>query len=128
MPGILIPLITLSTSCNQTKEKNKTNMENQVIEITYFKPKAEVSKEVFKARNIRVGTEYAAKQKGFISRETGVNDDGTWVLIVHWETLEDSQASMNKFMKEPSVTDFNAMIEPGSFKMDVYTSKALLIK
>ncbi len=55
-------------------------MSNSVIEITYFKPKESVSQETFGARNIRIGEEYAAKQPGFISRETGVDADGTWVI------------------------------------------------
>lgn len=103
-------------------------MENQVIEITYFKPKASVSQENFGARNIRVGVEYASKQIGFISRETGVDADGTWVIVVHWETLADSQASMQKWMTESSVDDFKEMIEPSSFKMSVFSSKALTKK
>ena len=103
-------------------------MSNQVIEITYFKPKIEISQEVFQTRNIRVGNEYAAIQPGFISRETGVDADGTWVIVVKWETLENSQASMKKFGEDPSVADFNAMIEPSSFKMSVFSSVALITK
>ena len=103
-------------------------MENQVIEITYFKPKATVSQEDFGARNIRVGVEYAAKQSGFISRETGVDADGTWVIVVHWETLADSEVSMQKWGNEASVEDFKEMIEPSSFRMSVFTSKAFIKK
>ena len=103
-------------------------MEKQVIEITYFKPKNEISQEVFGKRNIRVGVEYAAKQPGFISRETGVDADDTWVIVVHWETLADSEASMQKWVTEKSVDDFKEMIEPSSFKMSVFSSKALITK
>lgn len=101
-------------------------MNNQVIEITYFKPKDSVSQETFGARNIRVGVEYAAKQAGFISRETGVDADGTWVIVVHWETLADAQASMQKWGNKTSVDDFKEMIDPNSFRMGVYISKAVL--
>lgn len=103
-------------------------MENQVIEITYFKPKESVTQEDFGARNIRVGIEYASKQPGFISRETGVNSDGTWVIVVHWQSLEDSEASMQKWMTESSVDDFKEMIEPSSFKMSVFQTRAFLKK
>jgi hypothetical protein len=103
-------------------------MENQVIEITYFKPKETVSQEVFGARNIRVGIEYAAKQVGFISRETGVDADGTWVIVVHWETLAHAQASMQKWGNETSVEDFKEMIDPNSFQMGVFLSRAFLKK
>ena len=99
-----------------------------VIEITYFKPKTEVSQETFGARNIRVGEEYAAKQAGFISRETGVDADGTWVIVVHWETLAHAQASMQKWATEASVDDFKEMIEPSSFRMGIYDSKAIINK
>ncbi len=103
-------------------------MSKRVIEITYFKPKAEVSQKTFEARNIRVGVEYASKQDGFISRETGVDADGTWVIVVAWENMESSRASMTKFGTDLSVADFNEMIEPSSFRMSVFTSKALIQK
>ncbi len=108
--------------------ENKSMDNNKVMEITYFKPKEGISQETFKARNIRVGEEYAALQDGFISRETGVDADGTWVIIVHWQTLEHSQASMAKFGQDPSVADFNEMIEPSSFTMSVFSSKAIITK
>ena len=101
-------------------------MKNQVIEITCFKPKANISQEEFETRNIRLGIEYAAKQPGFISRETGVEADGTWVIAVHWESLKDSQLSMRKFGEDPSVSDFNEMTEPLSFRMSVFQAKAFL--
>lgn len=101
-------------------------MNNQVIEITYFKPKSTISQEIFGATNIRVGEEYAAKQKGFISRETGVDADGTWVIVVHWKSLEDAEASMKKWSNEKSVDDFKEMIDPASFAMGVFSSKAFL--
>jgi len=52
-------------------------MTNQVVEITYFAPGSEISQATFRERNVQVGVEYAAKQPGFISRETGVDDDGS---------------------------------------------------
>jgi hypothetical protein len=97
-----------------------------VVEITYFKPKEGVSQEDFQARNIRVGQEYAAKQPGFVSRETGVDAQGTWVIMVRWQSLADSEASMRKWADEASVADFKEMIEPSSFSMSVFHSKAMI--
>ncbi len=102
-------------------------MNNQVIEITYFKPIDSVSQETFGERNMRVGLEYAAKQPGFISRETGLDSKGTWVIVVHWESLAHAQASMQKWGNEPSVDDFKVMIDPNSFRMDVFSSVSRLI-
>ncbi len=101
-------------------------MENQVIEITYFKPKEGISQEAFGARNFRVGVEYAARQAGFISRETGPDADGTWVIVVHWESLEHARASMERWREETSVDDFKEMIDPSSFRMGVFSSQAFL--
>lgn len=101
---------------------NKEN--NKIIEITYFKPKVGVSQEEFGERNIRAGIEYAAKQPGFLGRETGVNADGTWVIVVHWETEADSKNSIQKFSTDPSVADFREMIDPNSFHAEVFVFKA----
>jgi len=124
----MLMIVSFANAQSSKKQKKSNKMDSQTIEITYFKPKANVSQEIFGARNIRVGVEYAAKQPGFISRETGVDADGLWVIIVHWETMENSQASMKKCGNESSVADFKEMIEPSSFKMSVFTSKALIKK
>ncbi len=96
---------------------------DRVIEVTFIQPKEGVSREAFGKRNLQVEFDYANKQPGFISRETAVDENGVWVLIVHWENLESAQASIEKFGTDPSVADFVEMIDPSRFKMSVYKTK-----
>ena len=105
-------------------QKHKSKM--TYIEIAKFKLKEGFTDEQFieAEKNVRNGL--IKSQKGFISCETGVDADGTWVIVVHWETLADSEASMQKWATEASVDDFKEMIEPTSFRMGVYDSKAFL--
>ena len=67
------------------------------IEIARFRLKSDTDPTVFAVQDRRVQDEYITEQPGFRSRESGVADDGEWVVVVHWETAEDADASMQKF-------------------------------
>lgn len=73
---------------NSQTQKEEKMENNRVIEVTFIQPKAGISMEVFGKRNVQVEFDYTNKQPGFISRETAVDENGSWVLIVHWENLE----------------------------------------
>jgi len=63
-----------------------------------------------------VHDEYILQQPGFRTRESGVAGDGEWV-VVHWETPEDADASMEKFGTDPLAADFMAMIDTSTMSM-----------
>ncbi|MDO6558116.1 hypothetical protein [Paraglaciecola chathamensis] len=50
----------------------------------------------------------ATNPPGFISRETAKGQNGEWLVVVHWVTEEDAEASMRSFMQVPAAADFMA--------------------
>lgn len=111
---LFLPLImgVLISSCNQTK---------LVLEVTTFKTKSIANSLTFNKLDAVVESNFTIKQPGFIKRQSGINQNGEYVVLVYWETLEDAQASMEKFMSDPSVADYASMIEGSSMKMSRYT-------
>jgi heme-degrading monooxygenase HmoA len=101
----------LISSCSQTKS---------VLEVTTFKTKSLDNIAVFNKLDAEIEANFTAKQPGFIKRQSGINENGEYVVLVYWETLENAKASMEKFMANPSVADYASMIDEASMKMSRY--------
>lgn len=88
-----------------------------VIEVARFRLKAGADAAAFSAQDRVIHDGYITQQPGFGDRESGVADDGEWVVVVHWDTPEDADASMQKFGTDPLAADFMAMIDPSTMSM-----------
>ena len=118
---ILIAMtVVLATSC-KNEEKS---IEPSVLEVTTFSIKTTVNSQTFNALDAEVEDNFTSKQPGFIRRESGINENGEYTVIVYWKTLADAEASMKKFMGDASVADYAGMIEGSSMKMNRYTINA----
>jgi predicted SnoaL-like aldol condensation-catalyzing enzyme len=91
-----------------------------VLEVTTFKLNATANATQFNKLDAAVEENYTKKQPGFIKRQSGVNDKGEYVVLVYWNTMEDAEASMQKFMNDTSVAEFAGMIDGKSMKMARY--------
>ncbi len=92
----------------------------KVTEVATFKLKEGVTEEEFRALNKGIETDYVVKQPGFVARESAADENGEWVVIVHWETPEDADASMKSFMKASGTADFMSKIDTSTMKMKRY--------
>ena len=92
-----------------------------IIEIARFKLAAGVDEQTSLRENEQVEREYIPKQPGFISREAARADDGEWLVIVHWQTEQDADASMNKFMGDPNSQGFVAALDSSTVSMKRYS-------
>ena len=94
---------------------------NPIIEVTSFRTKAgAVDPVAFQQRDSEIKKDYTSKQPGFLKRLSGVNANGEYVVVVYWATMEDAEASMNKFMSDASVADYAGMIDGPTMKMARY--------
>lgn len=112
MLTILIGLV----SCGIKEEK----MKNTVLEVTTFSLKTTANKQIFNTLDSKVEDIFTSKQPGFIKRESGVDENGVYTVIVYWKTKSDAEASMKKFMGDASVADYASMIEGSTMKMNRY--------
>ncbi|KXF80282.1 antibiotic biosynthesis monooxygenase family protein [Enterovibrio coralii] len=93
----------------------------EVIEIATFKLKDGVSYETFAPLDKQVEIEHVAKQPGFLSRESAKGQNGEWLVVVHWASEGDAQASMNSFMEAPAAAGFMDKIDASTMQMNRYT-------
>ncbi|MCL5129410.1 hypothetical protein [Algibacter sp. L4_22] len=104
-------------SCNTNKDSNRT----YIVEILSFKYKRTINASDFWKEDSKVLSNYSLKQPGFISRESGFNEEKNEVLIVlRWNTAADAEASMRKFLSDKSISKFVNMIDLNSMKVTRY--------
>lgn len=77
----------------------------------------------FLAANKALEESYISQQPGFIAREIGMTEDGEWLIVIHWETAEDSAASIAKFGEAPGVEDFMAFLDAETMAITVFDIK-----
>lgn len=90
------------------------------VEVLHFRAAPGADLEEFKREDVRVGKEYTPPQPGFMSRESAMNDNGDWVVIVHWESAEAAEASMQKFPNDPTAQRFLELMDSDTFSMIRY--------
>lgn len=95
-------------------------MAKTIIEIVTFHLRDGVDEKQFLAENENVEKNHVVKQPGFISRETARGEDGEWLVVVHWQSAKDADASMNSFAAAPSAKTFMSFIDDATMKMKRY--------
>lgn len=100
---------------------NATAADNaSVIEVVTFRLKPGVSNAEFGRVDKKVEQEHVSKQLGFISRESGAGDGNEWLVIVHWRSVPDAEASMKTFEKAAAAAEFMSKIEESTMSMKRY--------
>lgn len=115
----LILFIGLFSCSNNTNTESKMK-ENTIMEVTTFRVKADVDAATFAKRDAQIEHDFTSKQPGFIKRQSGVDEQGNYLVIVYWETTSDADASMTKFMSDASVADYAQMIDGPTMAMARY--------
>jgi hypothetical protein len=90
---------------------------SDVVEVVTLKLKNGVSYADFGPIDKAVETQHVSKQPGFISRESAAGENGEWLVIVHWRSAKDADASMASFASAPAAQDFMAKIDASSLAM-----------
>jgi len=90
------------------------------VEVIHFRMAQGADEQEFIREDERVGREYTPKQPGFVGRESAKNDQGDWVVIVHWEDAGSAEASMQKFPNDPTAKRFIELMDSDSFSMIRY--------
>jgi len=93
----------------------------KTIEIVTFRLIDGVTEKDFVEETTSMERGFLGKLQGFMDRDTGLDDDGNCLVVLHWESAEDAQASMDKFVDAPETKPFTSMIDMGTFQMKRYT-------
>ncbi len=92
----------------------------KVIEVVTFKLKSGVTAAQFRLVDQQVETQHVARQPGFVSRESAAGENGEWLVIVHWRSAADANASMASFEKAPAAANFMSSIDTSTMLMRRY--------
>jgi hypothetical protein len=92
-----------------------------VIEVATFDLQPGVNVEEFAKLDLLVKNDYIALQPGYLSRESGV-DQEKWLVIVHWKSIEEAEASMNSFMTAAPAKEFMRKLDVSTMKMSRYVA------
>jgi len=92
-----------------------------VVEVTTFDLQPGVNVEEFAKLDFLVKNDYIALQPGYVSRESA-GDQEKWLVIVHWKSIEEAEASMNNFMTAAPAKDFMRKLDVSTMKMSRYIS------
>ncbi len=93
----------------------------KTIEIVTFRLLDGVTEEDFVEETKSMERGFLGKLPGFLDRDTGLDEDGNWVVVLHWARAEDAQASMDKFVDAAETKPFTSMIDMATFQMKRYT-------
>ncbi|SLN52111.1 hypothetical protein [Roseisalinus antarcticus] len=90
---------------------------SKTFEIVTFRLKEGVTHEEFNKETMSMERNFLGKLHGFADRDTGISDDGEVAVVLHWDSAEDAQSSIDKFVDAEDTKSFTAMIDMETFKM-----------
>ncbi len=91
------------------------------IELVNYRLNDEVEHDQFIAINRKVGAEFTSSQPGFLHREIGKNDDGTWLIAVFWKTSDDARKSIANIVEIPdTVKTYMSMIDKTTITRSIF--------
>ncbi|MFC2254967.1 hypothetical protein ACETRX_35720 [Labrys portucalensis] len=111
--GLLLTMVAGQSAAQAQEPK-------PVIEVVTLKLKPTVTPAQFATVDHQIETDVVSKRSGFLSRESAPGSDKNWVVIVHWRSLADAEASMKSFSDAPGAAKFMSLIVPGSMVMTRY--------
>ncbi len=94
-----------------------------IIEIAKFKLAAGTTPADFKPLDRAVEIQHVRKQPGFISRESAAGDNGEWLVIVHWMSVKDAEASMASFATAPAAQGFMSKMDASTMTMQRFVKQ-----
>ncbi len=123
---ILICLAVVVAACGAGEGDRKTAVivdpaAAAVIEVVTLKIKEGISLAEFAKLDQAVETQHVSRQPGYISRESAAGSDREWLVIVHWASIQDADASTSTFINTSPPTGFMNSIDVDTMVMKRYS-------
>lgn len=93
-----------------------------IIENATFKLVDGISTEEFLAIDARFQEDFAYQQKGFMRRTTARGDDGTWLVMNLWDSLESADAPKNTEHCMSVIEDMHRCIDFSTHKVERFST------
>ncbi|MEV8565887.1 hypothetical protein AB0436_09965 [Streptomyces sp. NPDC051322] len=92
------------------------------VETVRFKLRDSVDPAEFAVLDRKMESDYMAVRDGFVSREVTRSDEGEYLVIVHWASPEQADATMGAFFGAPETQGFLASVDPSTVQSGRYIS------
>jgi heme-degrading monooxygenase HmoA len=129
----LLALVALfAAACNQsptarltskTKKRKPVNYANYIVEIATYKTKKGVKEADFARLDSVIELIYTRKQPGYISKESGIDQQGNWLVVVSWDNKAHANSGFDQFMNNPLSANFKKMIDTASISHKLFSIK-----
>ena len=86
------------------------------FEIVIYRLKPDVDRNRFLEISTQA-TKWLRTRLGYLGRELLEDDNGQWVDLVRWATMDDALAAASAFMEVPEAAAFMDVVEPESITM-----------
>ena len=91
------------------------------LELVTYQLNEGADADAFLALNREVGETFTAIQPGFLHREIGKNEDGSWLIAVFWKTAEDARNSIANIDSIPDVVkNYMSMINRDTLTREIF--------
>lgn len=106
----LLAFALIFAGCNQTpgnhttkksKKRQPVNYANYVIEIITYKIKKGIQQAEYTRLDAMVQQRYTQKQPGFISQESGKDQQGNWLVVLSWDNIAHADADQKALRLNP---------------------------
>lgn len=91
--------------------------QNIITEIVEFNVNLDVTDEEFVKIVGSLEENFHSQHRGFLDTELVKGKDRKWIMIQHWESMEEVKNVIKLMMKEPATEEFRKSIDPTSVKM-----------
>lgn len=87
-----------------------------VVEVVLFKPQASIKREAI-LETLSVMQATVEAKKGFVSRQVLENEDGQWLDLLWWESLDDALKAAEEVQHDPELAPHFAIFEGAEMTM-----------
>ncbi len=91
-----------------------------MIEVATFRLREGVTAEEYHSVDKRLQTDFFYQQPGLVRRTTACANDGSWITIIFWESVELSQLAVTKAVGRVEFSAALAMIDVSTMQTSRY--------
>jgi heme-degrading monooxygenase HmoA len=92
-----------------------------VIEVVRFRLAAGTDEKTFLAADRVAEEQYISRQPGFAGRETARADDGSWLVVIRWDSRDAAEAAIAGFADAPASKGFLTCVDPSSTTAECFS-------
>ncbi|WP_433273445.1 FAD-binding protein [Actinosynnema sp. CS-041913] len=108
--GVFTAVPRIDPAAHAATTRKATEM-TATVETIRFRLRPGVTDADFQQRNLKMQREYMEVRPGFVSRESSRGEDGEYLIVVHWASVEDADATIGAFFGAPETQEFLAAVD-----------------